>query len=479
MRRAVLLGVLMLALILPASALAKGPEVAAVTGSDIVLNDDTSKLKEPGVANDAAAFKATRRFKALAANTTPPIGTQKFWYSRSGNALLRDRLFTLRAVTGHSEIWVSNVLDFRRRRLPQRRRPERDHRRAGLLPRGRVREQHLPEGVGRVQHPAGPRRLARAARPAGHAVLAHRRGQLLRRRREQDRDPRRQRSGRQLQRPEQQPGAVVHRRLLLVDDQHEPRPERDDDRLVRLGAPHRCQPAERAGPRRPLREQARPAVPVRGRLRARVPAPARVLREPGRGDVGERGPLGLRDRAHRLRRPEDVDPAGRLRLAPAVLPRLADGADAGEPEPARDRRAGELADVVGGPGDRRDAVRLRRGLLAHALAVRPLRLRVHVGPPPRERERPRGPAERARLLRHRQDGAGGPAPLGRRGRGGQVPRRRPRPPRHGLPRPLPAHEHELGAQLGLGECVLGGRRTAERLGLRLAPQGGRDRALGT
>ena len=113
MRRAALLGVLALGLILPASALAKGPEVAAVTGSDIVLNDDTSKLKEPGVSNDTAAFKATRRFKALAANTTPPIGTQKFWYSRSGNSLLRDRLFTLRAVTGHSEIWVSNVLDFK------------------------------------------------------------------------------------------------------------------------------------------------------------------------------------------------------------------------------------------------------------------------------------------------------------------------------------------------------------------------------
>jgi hypothetical protein len=112
MRRAALLGVLALALILPATALAKGPEVAAVTGSDIVLNDDTSKLKEVGVAADAAAFKATRRFRALAANTTPPIGTQKFWYSRSGNSLLRDRLFTLRAVTGHSEIWVSNVLDF-------------------------------------------------------------------------------------------------------------------------------------------------------------------------------------------------------------------------------------------------------------------------------------------------------------------------------------------------------------------------------
>ena len=108
-----MLGVLMLALVLPATALARGPEVAAQTGSDIVLNDDTSKLTEPGVANDARAFKAARGFKALAANTTPPLGTKKFWYSRNGNALVRDRLFTLRATTAHSEIWVSDVLEFK------------------------------------------------------------------------------------------------------------------------------------------------------------------------------------------------------------------------------------------------------------------------------------------------------------------------------------------------------------------------------
>jgi len=103
----------MLALVLPATALAAGPEVSAVTGSDIVLNDDTSKLKEAGVPNDAGASKSARSFKALAANTTPPIGTKKFWYSRNGNALVRDRLFTLKAVTAHSEIWVSDVLDFK------------------------------------------------------------------------------------------------------------------------------------------------------------------------------------------------------------------------------------------------------------------------------------------------------------------------------------------------------------------------------
>jgi hypothetical protein len=115
MRKASLVVALALALLAPATASAgDGPEVSAVTGSDIVLNDKgEKKLKEPGVPNDARAPKAARSFNALAANTTPALGTQKFWYSRSGNSLLRDRLFTLRSVTGHSEIWVSNVLDFK------------------------------------------------------------------------------------------------------------------------------------------------------------------------------------------------------------------------------------------------------------------------------------------------------------------------------------------------------------------------------
>jgi Immune inhibitor A-like, MAM domain len=105
--------------VLPTAAAAKGPEVAALTGSDIVLNDEV-KLKEAGV--DAAAppaalggqpaLKLLQRQAAVTVQT-PPVGTKKFWYSRSGNSLLRDRLFTLRTTTAHSEIWVSDVLDFK------------------------------------------------------------------------------------------------------------------------------------------------------------------------------------------------------------------------------------------------------------------------------------------------------------------------------------------------------------------------------
>jgi hypothetical protein len=110
---------LLCALVVPAlwfsgSALAGGPPTAAGTGSDIVLNDDTSKLHEvasgPTVKTRLAPSLAPQ---IAAAVSTPPIGTVKFWYSRSGNSLLRDRPFTLRAVTGHAEIWVSNVLSFK------------------------------------------------------------------------------------------------------------------------------------------------------------------------------------------------------------------------------------------------------------------------------------------------------------------------------------------------------------------------------
>jgi hypothetical protein len=112
-------GLLLCALVFSAlwvteTAMAGGAPTAAGTGSDIVLNDDTSKLHEvAGGATVKTRLAPALAAEAAAAAATPPVGTVKFWYSRSGNALLRDRPFTLRAVTGHSEIWVSNVLDFK------------------------------------------------------------------------------------------------------------------------------------------------------------------------------------------------------------------------------------------------------------------------------------------------------------------------------------------------------------------------------
>src|SRR4051812_10873715 len=117
MRKATLLGLLVFGSLVFAgfaTAASDRPATAAQTGSDIVLNDDVSKLHEVGTANAGTErpFRAFRAQAALAVST-PAVGTQKIWYSRNGNALVRDRVFTLRAVTAHSEVWVSNVLDFK------------------------------------------------------------------------------------------------------------------------------------------------------------------------------------------------------------------------------------------------------------------------------------------------------------------------------------------------------------------------------
>src|SRR5215213_7158833 len=111
--RSPFVGVLLVlcALAFAGSALAKAPERSAVTGSDIVLNDDAT-LEE---ADAPALALSLNRLSTLAsaAGQTPALGTEKLWYSRNGNALVRDRLFKLRAITAHSEIWVSKVLDFK------------------------------------------------------------------------------------------------------------------------------------------------------------------------------------------------------------------------------------------------------------------------------------------------------------------------------------------------------------------------------
>ena len=111
--RSPFVGVLLVlcALAFAGTATAKAPERSAVTGSDIVLNDDAT-LEE---ADAPALALSLNRLSTLAsaAVQTPALGTEKFWYSRNGNALVRDRLFKLRAITAHSEIWVSKVLDFK------------------------------------------------------------------------------------------------------------------------------------------------------------------------------------------------------------------------------------------------------------------------------------------------------------------------------------------------------------------------------
>ena len=69
------------------------------------------------------------------------------------------------------------------------------------------------------------------------------------------------------------------------------------DWLHRTGAnpPHEPVPGEQ------LHKRSGAPVPLRGRLRPRVPAPAPVLPGSGGGQLGQRRALGLRDRRHRLR----------------------------------------------------------------------------------------------------------------------------------------------------------------------------------
>ena len=113
MRKALLLVLLVLAALGGAgSATSQTAATTAQTGSDVILDDD-AKLEEVAGAETQRSLRAALAPQALAAAATPALGTEKFWYSRSGNSLLRDRPFKLRAITPHSEIWVSKVLDFK------------------------------------------------------------------------------------------------------------------------------------------------------------------------------------------------------------------------------------------------------------------------------------------------------------------------------------------------------------------------------
>ena len=267
---------------------------------------------------------------------------------------LNVQVFTLRAVSARTEVWVSNNVSF----------PTGDCRNDGA--RNVITDAQATYLLERVLGPDVPeddRELQLAAASRRHrrdAAGAHRpAADLLPGPGEQDRHPRRELPRRELHRHHL---PVVRRGLPLVRHQRLRQPQRDVDRLLRLAPPHGREPAERAVDR-PLRQPAGLPFRYEGDLRARVPAPARVLGEPGRGHVGQRGPLRLRDHRHGLRLPAAHDRGVRVGRPHPDVPRLAHGGDAVQPDPAAERRRGELAHRSGRTRatSRRSPTTARRG----------------------------------------------------------------------------------------------------------------------
>ena len=170
-----------------------------------------------------------------------------------------------------------------------------------------------------------------------------------------------------------------------------------DDSTTRRTWPARSRSAAPFGAARPH---------LRGHLRPRVPAPAGVLRGPGRGELGQRGPLGLGpDASSATSTRSPTRPTRPLTATSVLLPRL----------PRRDvRRPGEVADPWEDQGGHRDPCRLRRGVLVHEVSLRPLRRRLHDGAAHRGRQRPGRPAEGAGPVRLEEVGAWTSSTTGRR-----------------------------------------------------------------
>ena len=267
-----------------------------------------------------------------------------------------------------------------------------DHRRAGGAPGQRVRQQHVPEGDDRVQPASGPRRHQGADR-----TRRQRQRRRLHRGRQQDRDARRQCPRRQLLHVPG--GADLHRGLLLSAVQRAGRPQRHDDRRVRLAAPHHGEPAGHAH-RRSLHQPPGPPEPLRERLRTRVAAPRALLHRPVRDDVAQRGPVRLRTDADGLRQLDRDGVRPRRRQPSLLLPGVRHRPDAVQPQSAGLRRAGELAQPVArGRQPERDPGRLRQRVLVHVVPLRPLRHRHHL--PAAQRRRSAGPREPGRRLEGR------------------------------------------------------------------------------
>ena len=194
---------------------------------------------------------------------------------------------------------------------------------------------------GRVQRrPVGLLRRERQHRPPA--------SRQLRGSRRQGRHPRRQRPGRQLLRPRHAGRPDLHRRLLLaayaaVLDRNIMTID-SFDWLHRTGADSR--PTTGRTPTGCTYAGVTPRPhSLRGHLRPRVPAPAGERPGPGRGQLGQRGPLRLGADPRRLRRPEHTCRPRTRPTATSAASRATCGDDV--------RRPGELPHPLERPGSAR------------------------------------------------------------------------------------------------------------------------------
>ena len=305
-------------------------------------------IREPAE-NEIAQLKldkaqARRELRQAASATSAPVTTQstvgeeKLWLAAdfvSGRLYLKK--YTLRAIGNNIEVWVASDEDVV---STDTNFPEGDCRN-GV--RTEITDEQVAYLVDQFDNNILPKESATFSvapdQDGSEAIIQaifpelEPAGGLLHRGRRRYRRAHRQRAGRELLRHEQLAGVLVRRRVLLAVVPAAPRSQRDDDRRVRLAAPHR-----RDNPPHEPTDDLCTSAPARpflyeGVVRARVPAPAPVLRGPGGDDVDERGPRRLGADPDRLRRPDHPDHGARLRQPRPVLPGMAGRADGLESDP--------------------------------------------------------------------------------------------------------------------------------------------------
>ncbi len=116
MRRVLLVAALACAALLVLSAAAMGATNAKAgpqlqpTGPD--YNAGKAKPLPAGAMSKMLQRTARGATRTAAANTTPAVGTQRTWFANDDTDFVYLKVFTLRAVSAHMEVWVANDIQF-------------------------------------------------------------------------------------------------------------------------------------------------------------------------------------------------------------------------------------------------------------------------------------------------------------------------------------------------------------------------------